>query len=106
MVNGDQALRRTAINDSLLWPTRQGPTITYHLVKGARFFDSLVARIGNREHTILGETADMCLGLPDQRDYDGDGTRDALVFHSTACRGNEAPGVLFFVSGDKTFAGL
>ena len=77
--------------------------IVYHVVKGARFFDILVARIGNREHVVLGETDDMCLDLPDQRDFDGDGNRDALVFRSPRCRGDGAPGLLFFVSGDPAF---
>ena len=77
--------------------------IVYHVVKGARFFDILVARIGNREHVVIGETDDMCLDLPDQRDFDGDGRRDALVFRSPRCRGDEAPGLLFFVSADTTF---
>ena len=77
--------------------------IVYHVVKGARFFDILVARIGNREHIVIGETDDMCLDLPDQRDFDGDGNRDALVFRSPRCRGDAAPGLLFFVSADATF---
>ncbi len=77
--------------------------IVYHVVKGARFFDILVARIGNREHVVLGETDDMCLDLPDQRDFDGDGSRDALVFRSPRCRGDAAPGLLFFVSADTAF---
>ncbi len=77
--------------------------IVYHVVKGARFFDILVARIGNREHVVLGEMDDLCLDLPDQRDFDGDGHRDALVFQSPRCRGDEAPGLLFFVSGDTRF---
>ncbi len=77
--------------------------IVYHVVKGARFFDILVARIGNREHVVLGETDDMCLDLPDQRDFDGDGSRDALVFQSPRCRGDAAPGLLFFVSADTAF---
>ena len=79
------------------------PAIVYHVVKGARFFDILVARIGRREYVVLGETDDMCLDLPDQRDFDGDGRRDALVFQSPACRGDAAPGLLFFVSGDAAF---
>ena len=80
-----------------------GRDIVYHVVKGARFFDILVARIGNREHVVIGETDDMCLDLPDQRDFDGDGSRDALVFRSPRCRGDAAPGLLFFVSADTTF---
>lgn len=72
-------------------------------MKGARFFDILVARIGNREYVVLGETDDMCLDLQDQRDFDGDGNRDALVFRSPVCRGDGAPGLLFFVSGDTAF---
>ena len=79
------------------------PGIVYHVVKGARFFDILVARIGNREHIVIGETDDMCLDLPDQRDFDGDGSRDALVFRSPRCRGDAAPGLLFFVFADTTF---
>ena len=77
--------------------------ITYFVVKGARFFDILVARIASREHIVLGENHDMCLDLVDQRDFDGDGARDALLFQSPRCRGNSAPGRLFFVSGDPTF---
>ena len=79
------------------------PSIVYHVVKGARFFDILVARIEKREYVVLGETDDMCLDLPDQRDFDGDGHRDALVFQSPVCRGDAAPGLLFFVSGDPAF---
>ena len=83
--------------------TRREQTITYYVVKGARFFDILVARIGSREHVVLGEIDDMCLDLPDQRDFDENGTTDALVFHSTNCRGDVAPGLLFFISGNRTF---
>lgn len=79
------------------------PSIVYHVVKGARFFDILVARIEKREYVVLGETDDMCLDLPDQRDFDGDGHRDALVFQSPVCRGDAALGLLFFVSGDPAF---
>ena len=84
-------------------PPESPSGLDYHIVKGARFFDILVARIGNREHVVLGETDDMCLDLPDQRDFDGDGNRDALVFRSPRCRGDGAPGLLFFVSGDTAF---
>ena len=77
--------------------------IVYHVVKGARFFDILVARVGNREHIVIGEVDDMCLDLPDQRDFDGDGKRDALVFRSPRCRGDAAPGLLFFVFADTDF---
>ena len=84
-------------------PPESPSGIVYHVVKGARFFDILVARVGNREHVVLGETDDMCLDLPDQRDFDGDGNRDALVFRSPRCRGDGAPGLLFFVSGDTAF---
>ena len=45
----------------------------------------------------------MCLDLPDQRDFDENGTTDALVFHSTNCRGDVAPGRLFFISGNLIF---
>ena len=100
----------SSASQSLLLPpantqtdTEREPTITYFVVKGARFFDILVARIGSREHTILGEVDDMCLDLPDQRDFDGDGTEDALVFQSPACRGHVAPGLLFFISGNTSF---
>ena len=78
----------------------QEPPPTYHVLAGYRFFDSLVARIGNREHVVIRETDDLCLALADQRDYDGDGTRDALVSHRVDCAG---VGVLFFVSGSDGF---
>ena len=92
-----------AAGDGATDAPESSPDIVYHVVKGARFFDILVARIGNREHIVIGETDDMCLDLPDQRDFDGDGSRDALVFRSPRCRGDAAPGLLFFVSADATF---
>ena len=66
------------------------PAIAYHLVEGARFFDILVARIGTREHILIGETDDMCLELVDQRDFDGDGDVDLGDYNSLAS--NFAPG--------------
>ena len=92
-----------AAGDGATDAPESSPDVVYHVVKGARFFDILVARIGNREHIVIGETDDMCLDLPDQRDFDGDGSRDALVFRSPRCRGDAAPGLLFFVSADATF---
>ena len=92
-----------AVGDGAADAPESSPDIAYHVVKGARFFDILVARIGNREHVVIGEVDDMCLDLPDQRDFDGDGKRDALVFRSPRCRGDAAPGLLFFVSADTTF---
>jgi len=79
------------------------PDVTYHLLEGARYFDILVARIGTREYTVIGEGDDMCLELPDQRDYDGDGARDALVRRTDACGSIDTPGPLFFVSGSNGF---
>jgi hypothetical protein len=79
------------------------PAIAYHLVEGARFFDILVARIGTREHILIGETDDMCLELVDQRDFDGDGAPDALVLQDVGCGGVGATDALFFVSGDQGF---
>ena len=79
------------------------PAIAYHLVEGARFFDILVARIGTREHILIGETDDMCLELVDQRDFDGDGAPDALVLQDVGCGGVGATDALFFVSGDPGF---
>ena len=79
------------------------PAIAYHLVEGARFFDILVARVGTREHILIGETDDMCLELVDQRDFDGDGAPDALVLQDVGCGGVGATDALFFVSGDQGF---
>ena len=84
-------------------PASGGSTIEYHIVRGARFFDILVARVGTREHTVIGETDDMCLELRDQRDYDADGDRDALVFQNVGCAGETAPGLLFFVAAEERF---
>ena len=98
-----EGLEGNAVPDRRADAPESSRQIVYHVVKGARFFDILVARIGNREHVVLGETDDMCLDLPDQRDFDGDGNQDALVFRSPACRGDAAPGLLFFVSGDTAF---
>jgi hypothetical protein len=77
--------------------------IVYHLVEGARYFDILVARVGRREYTAIGELDAMCLELVDQRDYDGDGASDALVRRTDACGSVATPGPLFFVSGSSGF---
>ena len=79
------------------------PEMTYYLLEGARYFDILIARIGTREYTVIGELDAMCLELPDQRDYDGDGARDALVRSTDACGSVDTPGTLFFVSGSQGF---
>lgn len=84
-------------------PTDPAATINYHLVEGARYFDILVARVGRRAYTVIGEPDDMCLELADQRDYDGDGSNDALVRRTDACGSVATPGPLFFVSGSGGF---
>mgnify|MGYP006928173545 CR=1 FL=1 len=89
--------------EPLRTPGEPVSAIVYHLVEGARYFDILIARIGRREYTVIGELDDMCLELPDQRDYDGDGASDALVRRTDACGSVAGPGPLFFVSGGDGF---
>ena len=84
-------------------PPAPASAIVYHLVEGAPYFDILVARVGRREYTAIGELDAMCLELVDQRDYDGDGASDALVRGTDAGGSVATPGPLFFVSGSSGF---
>jgi hypothetical protein len=60
-------------------------------------FGQLTAVIGEKKYTIIDRSKEMCLRIVGQRDFDGNGTLDALVAHFAACAGNGGQGVYFFV---------
>jgi len=61
-------------------------------------FSSLVAIVDDKTYPIVSLTERACLEVVDQKDYDGNGTEDALVKLVTACGGNCCGNSFFFVS--------
>lgn len=67
---------------------------------------ALVAAINGKRQVLVSKSKNKCLQIIDQRDFDGDGSLDALVEDITACGGNCCPNHFFFASAlpDGTFA--
>jgi hypothetical protein len=67
---------------------------------------TLLATIDGKSSVLIDESRGKCLEVVDQRDFDGDGSVDALVEDITACGGNCCADGFFFVSAlpDGTFA--
>jgi len=67
---------------------------------------TLLATINGKSSVLINKSKGKCLQIVEQRDFDGDGSLDALVEDITACGGNCCPSQFFFVSArpDGTFA--
>jgi hypothetical protein len=59
---------------------------------------ALVATLNGKHSVLISKSKNKCLEIVDQRDFDGDGSLDALVEDITACGGNCCPNQFFFVS--------
>ncbi len=68
-------------------------------------FDALRANINGQDYELISEEENLCLDLTDQRDYDKNGSVDALVTNIVACGGNGTGNSFFFISylGDGHF---
>lgn len=68
-------------------------------------FSNLKATINGTEHLIIDSSAEMCLSMFDERDYDGNGTTDALVTNILGCGGNCCANSFLFITykGDGRF---
>src|SRR5690349_14188287 len=76
-----------------------GQSIEYFVEKsGDSMYGALRARANGKTYTLIDTSREMCLDVVDQRDWDGNGLRDALVERITACGGNCCPNSYFFVS--------
>jgi len=62
------------------------------------FFGALRARANGKTYTIIDKSKEMCLAVADQRDWDGNSLKDALIERISACGGNCCPNYFFFVS--------
>jgi hypothetical protein len=65
---------------------------------GALGPNSLLATINGKSSVLIDKSKDKCLRIVEQKDFDGDGSLDALVEDITACGGNCCPSQFFFVS--------
>jgi hypothetical protein len=73
--------------------------IEYFVEKpGDSLYNVLRAKANGKTYTLIDQSREMCLAVADQRDWDGNGLKDALVERITACGGNCCPNSYFFVS--------
>ncbi|HXR40561.1 MAG TPA: hypothetical protein VN776_15775 [Terracidiphilus sp.] len=61
-------------------------------------YGTLRAAYNGKTYTVIDKSAEICLAIADQRDWDGNGLTDALVTNIQACGGNLLPNSFFFVS--------
>jgi uncharacterized protein YecT (DUF1311 family) len=74
-------------------------TVEYFVEKSDdALFNVLRARSNGKTYTLIDKSKEMCLAVADQRDWDGNGLKDALIERITACGGNCCPNSYFFVS--------
>lgn len=59
---------------------------------------SLKATIDGNDYLIIEEREGFCIDIVEQKDFDGNGAKDALIQVITACGGNGAANSFFFVS--------
>jgi hypothetical protein len=81
-------------------PAPQRPLATRYSVEKPddSMFGILRAAVGGRTYTLIGKSKEMCLAIVDQRDWEGNGSRSALVERIAACGGDCCPNSFFFVS--------
>jgi len=72
--------------------------VSYFARQSKTMFSSLVAIADDQTYSIIDLTEEACLKVLDQKDFDGNGTKDALVKLITACGGNCCGNSFFFVS--------
>ncbi|NEQ44671.1 MAG: hypothetical protein F6K00_14350 [Leptolyngbya sp. SIOISBB] len=68
-------------------------------------FSRLIAKVNDQEYSLINESEELCMKVFDQRDYDDNGSLDALIEVVTACGGNCCGDSFFFISylGDGHF---
>ena len=59
---------------------------------------SLLATFNGKTSVLIDKSKGKCLQIVAQRDFNGDGLKDALVENITACGGNCCPNQFFFAS--------
>lgn len=77
------------------------PKVEYLLEKdpaSTTFPRRLSANVDREKVVIVPESEERCMAIQEQRDFDGNGTIDALITQVTACGGNCCPDSFFFVS--------
>jgi hypothetical protein len=85
-------------------PPRTNPLLTptsveYTVEKSHYLGDAtLRAKVDGKSYTLIDKSKEQCLEIVDQRDWDGNGLKDALVERITACGGNCCPNSFFFVT--------
>ena len=76
--------------------------VTYRVTKPEGvLFGTLEATRQGKTQELVGRAKEQCLEVVDARDFDGNGTTDALVAHVSGCGGDCCPNAYFFVSAAK-----
>ncbi|WP_156476475.1 hypothetical protein [Aeromonas enteropelogenes] len=56
------------------------------------------AEVNGNQYLLIGKSEELCLEVIEQRDFDGNGSTDALIKNITACGGNCCGDSFFFIS--------
>jgi hypothetical protein len=79
--------------------TAQIAKTTYSVGKPkGSLYNELSATENGKTYKLIPESKNQCLEVVEQKDFDGNGTLDALVQNTTACGGNCCPNGFFFIS--------
>lgn len=89
-------------------PTTAPPKVRYSIKQsGDTSFgpSTLIATFNRKVSILINKAKGKCLQIAEQRDFEGNGLKDALIEDITACGGNCCPNRFFFVSArpDGTF---
>jgi hypothetical protein len=77
-------------------PLLTSTSVEYTVEKSGDFADAtLRAKVNGKTYTLIDKSKEQCLEIVDQRDWDGNGLKDALVERITACGGNCCPNSFF-----------
>jgi hypothetical protein len=76
-----------------------GTVVDYFVDKSSdQMYGSLYAKVNGQQYKIVGTQEQTCLTVEDQRDYDGNGSTDALIRRNVSCGGNCCADAFYFVS--------
>lgn len=99
-ISGQQSPSQTAPTNAKSPQQPMYPEVKYFAKKSGNtlFANVLLATANGKTYELIGKSKQKCLRLVAQKDFDGNGSLDALVEHITACGGNCCSNSFFFVS--------
>jgi serine/threonine protein kinase len=89
VTEGDTVTDANLAKKAITYATNKSPT---------KLISSLTATVNGNQYILVDESEETCLSIEAQKDFDGNGTMDALIRHSTACGGICCGDHFFFYS--------